>query len=225
MWKKQSKVAVTVSPLVSSAAALVAWLLKAHSEYGEITITSLSGNLPLVAGNMMSLCGPLVLTPLLTFIRPEDFDWNVLKEKIRPDVDPSSGGQSQLQDQDYKSQTELPPVDVSSAHQENSTLLRSRKRSIVASITLTLILLVIWPIPMYASRYVFSKGFFTGWVVVLFLWAFFAASTITLIPVWEGRGAITKSFRAFTGQTEKEVLIGVPVDSVEVVGSATHPKA
>lgn len=225
MWKEQSKLAVIGSPLVSSAAALVAWLLKAHSEYGEITITSLSGNLPLVAGNMMSLCGPLVLTPLLTLMRPEDFDWNELKERIRPDVDRSPDGESEHQDQDHKSQTELPLVDVSLEHQENSTLLRSRKRSIIASISLTLILLVIWPIPMYASGYVFSKGFFTGWVVVLFLWAFFAASTITLIPVWEGRGAITKIFRAFTGQPEKQVLVGVPVDSVEVVGSASHPKA
>ena len=110
-------------------------------------------------------------------------------------------------------------------HQGNFTLLRSRKRSIIASIILTLVLLVVWPIPMYASGYVFLKGFFTGWVVVLFLWAFFAASTITLIPVWEGRGAIMKIFRAFTGQAKQEVLDGVPVENVEVVGSANHPKA
>ncbi len=83
MWKKQSKLAAIVSPTASSAAGLMAWFLTAYTHYGTIDLTTLSSNLPLVAGNMMSLCGPLVLTPLLTYLSPEDFDWEILKTQIK----------------------------------------------------------------------------------------------------------------------------------------------
>ncbi|KAK4617675.1 putative urea active transporter 1, partial [Fulvia fulva] len=215
MWRKQSKAAVIISPLVSSAAALIAWFLKAHTEYGEITVASLSGNLPLVAGNMMALCGPLLLTPLITFIKPQDFDWNIFKERIRPDDTTLAAYQHTIPDPATSVDGPTPEED------ENALLLRSRNRSIVASITLTLSLLILWPIPMYATGYVFSKGFFVGWIVVVFLWAFFAASTITLIPIWEGRKtivAVTKSMfglKAKSNGKREEVIHGLPV---EVVG-------
>ncbi|KIW81909.1 hypothetical protein Z517_04935 [Fonsecaea pedrosoi CBS 271.37] len=69
-------------------------------------------------------------------------------------------------------------------------LLRARRNAIWASIGLTLAYVLLWPIPMYGSRYVLSKHFFIGWIVVTFLWAFYASTVITLLPIWEGRRSI-----------------------------------
>lgn len=188
MWKKQSKAAALISPLLSSAAGLIAWFVKAHTEYGEITIDTLSGNLPLVAGNMMSLCGPIILTPLVTYLRPEDFDWSLFKTQIK------RGDDEHITPEVMATTDAL--VESRISHQEDHeqrderVLLKARKKSIIASITLTLILLVLWPTPMYGTGYVFSKGFFKGWMVIVFLWAFFAASVITIFPIWEGRHSI-----------------------------------
>ena len=52
MWKKQSKLAVIASPLISSAAAIIAWLLTAYTHHGSVTLATTSESLPLVAGNM-----------------------------------------------------------------------------------------------------------------------------------------------------------------------------
>lgn len=188
MWKKQSKAAVLISPLASSAAGLIAWFLKAQQEYGTITITTLSGNLPLVAGNMMALCGPIVLTPLITYLKPEDFDWNLLKTEIKRGDDEHviTENPSSTEDSVESARSSL----ESHAERTEKILLQARRKAIIASITLTLILLIVWPIPMYASGYVFSKGFFTGWTVVVFLWAFFAALVITLLPIWEARKSL-----------------------------------
>ncbi|KAF2162672.1 hypothetical protein M409DRAFT_68968 [Zasmidium cellare ATCC 36951] len=194
MWKKQSKAAVIISPVLSSCAAMIAWFLKAHQEYGEITVASLSGNLPLVAGNMMSLCGPLLLTPLITFIKPDNYDWNLLHDAIRPDDESEPNVHQSESDTSPAPKNETPAVvstiEPPAQDPHESLLLRSRNRAIIASVTLTLCFLILWPIPMYATHYVFSKGFFVGWIVVVFLWAFFASSTITLIPIWEGRESI-----------------------------------
>ena len=52
---------------------------------------------------------------------------------------------------------------------------------------------------MYGTSYVFSKKFFTGWIVVTFIWGFFGAITITLVPLWESRKEIVLFIRAVLG--------------------------
>jgi len=74
-----------------------------------------------------------------------------------------------------------------------------KKASVIAktmTVVLTLSLLLLWPIPMYASGYVFSKGFFTGWVVVGIMWIFFSLGCVGLFPLWEGRDGIAHTIKA-----------------------------
>ncbi|KAJ5703547.1 hypothetical protein N7493_011472 [Penicillium malachiteum] len=159
MWSKQSKIAVIASPLISSVASIMAWLLTAQSTEGDINITTLSANLAL----------------------PENYDFEKFKE-IRPI------GEYQEGDAEYVPLTAEAIATAERHDAHNSKLLfRARKRAIWPSIVMTLVYLILRPIPMYATSYVFSKGFLKGWMVVVFLWAFFAASVITFLPIWESR--------------------------------------
>ena len=189
-WKKQSKLAAIGSPLISSAAALIAWFVQAHVEYKKISITTLSGNLPLVAGNMMSLCGPIVMTPLLTYIKPDNYDWDLLKSiKQADDADEGTAGVEEIKDEETMLTTR-----ETEEEGHSRILLKARTKALVVSVVMTLSYLILWPIPMYGTGYVFSRHFFTGWIVVVFLWAFYAATVITLLPVWEGRKSIAAFF-------------------------------
>lgn len=40
---------------------------------------------------------------------------------------------------------------------------------------------------LYGTAYQFSKKFFTGWVIVSLLWAFFSFGSVTLYPIFEER--------------------------------------
>jgi hypothetical protein len=40
---------------------------------------------------------------------------------------------------------------------------------------------------LYGTAYQFSKKFFTGWVIVSLLWAWFAFFSVTVYPIIEGR--------------------------------------
>ena len=53
----------------------------------------------------------------------------------------------------------------------------------------------LWPMPMYGSGYVFSKEFFTGWVVVGILWLFCSTFCVGLYPLWEGRHSMAHTFK------------------------------
>ncbi|TVY58251.1 putative urea active transporter 1 [Lachnellula cervina] len=221
MWSKQSKFAVIASPTISSACGIIAWLLTARSTEGVLTIATLSTNLPLVAGNMCSLCAPLVLTPLFTFIRPENYDFEKFKE-VKAADDYEDGGDYRVPETDTQMEYAM---EAARTHDEKNEriLFRARKWAIIASIVMTLAYLILWPIPMYATSYVFSKGFFKGWIVVVFLWAFFAAGTITLLPIWESRDSLAKFARYIfsrrISKTGPQVTVGMQPEKNSRSGS------
>lgn len=70
---------------------------------------------------------------------------------------------------------------------EQHKLQRAAKIARSLTVFLTLALLILWPMPMYGSGYIFSKKFFTGWVVVAILWLFCSSFCVALYPLWEGR--------------------------------------
>ena len=70
------------------------------------------------------------------------------------------------------------------------------------------IFVVLWPLPMYGTRYIFSRGFFVGWVVVTFLIAWTASLVIVLMPIWQGRHTLKVFWEYITGLAVKKRLDG-----------------
>ena len=76
---------------------------------------------------------------------------------------------------------------IEEQQKEQHKLKRAAKIARSLTVVLTLSFLILWPMPMYGSGYVFSKKFFTGWVSVGILWLFCSAFCVGLYPLWEGR--------------------------------------
>ncbi|KAI7348944.1 solute symporter family transporter [Hortaea werneckii] len=66
----------------------------------------------------------------------------------------------------------------------------------VAAFVLTFIMDFLVPIPMFLSHYVFSKGFFTAWVVISFLWVFTSTGISVILPIVETMGFLKKFAKA-----------------------------
>ncbi|KAF2808751.1 urea transporter [Mytilinidion resinicola] len=65
---------------------------------------------------------------------------------------------------------------------------RSQKRlALIALIVGTLGFMIILPFTLYGTGYVFSRGFFTGYVVVAFIWAWASFLICVVLPLWESR--------------------------------------
>lgn len=77
--------------------------------------------------------------------------------------------------------------------------------------------------PLYGTKYIFSKQFFTGWVVVGIIWIFFTFIAVVIYPAWESRETLTRVLRLiFTGKHPKGVVHGGETLVVEgTSGSAT----
>lgn len=59
--------------------------------------------------------------------------------------------------------------------------------------------MVVWPLPLYFSGYVFSLFVYSLWVGLAFAWASIAACVIILLPLIESRVGIIQVFKKIAG--------------------------
>ena len=191
-WSGQNRWAATLSPIFGLAAALIAWLVTAQKECGTLDVACTGSNNPMLAGNVVALLSPVVLIPIFTLIFGLDrYDWQSMMAIRRAD------------DHDVADAAGVDIETVPGGHvettdefeEEQRKLVRAGKISKSATIVLTLAFLVLWPMPMYGSGYVFSKPFFTGWVTVGIIWIFGSLGAVGLFPIWEGRKTLASTFR------------------------------
>ncbi|OWP02432.1 urea active transporter [Marssonina coronariae] len=184
MWAGHNKRAATLTPPCGLACALITWLVTASKTCGKLDVACTGSNDPMLAGNVMALLSPLIFTPLFTLIFGLDhYDWASMAA-IRKGDDHDLAVEAHLD-------LELVPGEASTSAAElaleQRNLLRASTLAKGMTVVLTLALLVLWPMPMYGTGYVFSEKFFAGWVVVGIFWLLGSLLCVGVFPVWEGR--------------------------------------
>ncbi|KAH0273614.1 urea active transporter-like protein, partial [Aureobasidium melanogenum] len=197
LWSGQSWAAATFSPIIALACALIGWLVQAKTQYGNLSVASTGSNYPMLVGNVVALLTPVVTIPILSLVfRTEKYDWQSMKDIRRPD------------DSDLTAAAHMDPEllpggahgetaqALAAEEAEQKHLLRASKIARTLTVCLALCFLILWPMPMYGSGYIFSKKFFTGWVVVAIIWLFVTAACVGIYPVFEGRKTIIRTFKS-----------------------------
>lgn len=216
--RKQNWHAATFTPPIATALAIMSWLVCTYLLYTDITVENTFMDDPMLTGNVVALLSPLVIVPVLTLaFKPQNFDWIHLRsirrvdeeeelleaEKLRLDKEELLPVKSQVVSEAH----EIAMHEVDKYAEESARLHRSFKIALTICCALAICFILLWPIPMYGSGYIFSKQFFTGWIVVFFIWSFFTAFTVVLGPIWEGRNELYHTLRGIywdlTGQTWK----------------------
>ncbi|KAJ9247375.1 Sodium:solute symporter family-domain-containing protein [Paecilomyces variotii] len=193
LWKGQNWIAAAASPVLGLGTALGAWLGTTQNLYGDLSVASTGSNYPMLAGNVAALLSPMIYVPILTLVfGSQNYDYESMRA-IRKvdDTDVAAAAHVDI---------ELIPgeVDHHTAAQEAEELRllnRAAKWARILTVFMAISLLVIWPMPMYGSSYVFSKPFFTGWVVVGIIWLFGTSFGVIIYPLWEGRYSIQRVVR------------------------------
>ena len=192
LWSGMNKWAAMLSPPLGLACSLTAWFVTCKAMYGELTIDTLGSNYPMLAGNVVALCSPIIFIPVLTFALGRDhYDWGSMLE-IRKGDDHDLAAAAGID-------LELVPgeqaVDQAVIEKEKALLLRASKIAKITTVVMTLCFLILWPLPMFGSKYVFSKKFFTGWVTVGIMWLFCSLLCVGVYPLWEGRHSCINTTR------------------------------
>lgn len=77
---------------------------------------------------------------------------------------------------------------------EQAKLFRASKIAKTTTGVMTLVLLVLWPMPLYGTGYIFSPSFFAGWVIVGIIWLMCSTMAVGVYPLWEGRESLARNF-------------------------------
>ncbi|EKD18400.1 uncharacterized protein L3040_007574 [Drepanopeziza brunnea f. sp. 'multigermtubi'] len=184
MWAGHNKWAATLTPPCGLACALIAWLVTASKTCGKLDVDCTGSNNPMLAGNVTALLSPLIFTPLFTLIFGlEKYDWASMAA-IRKGDDHDMAAEAHIDLELVPGQTNISASEMAI---EQNKLLRASKIAKTMTVVLTLALLILWPMPMYGTGYVFSEKFFSGWVIVGIIWLIGSLMCVGVFPVWEGR--------------------------------------
>lgn len=149
--------------------AIITWFVVASIDGGEVTIDTLGGDYPMLFGNLVAILSSGVICGIVTFMDPEDYDFEGTRAIAVID-----GGVVEYADE---------------KETDEQALTDAYWFAVSWGSGLSLIIVVIWPISLYASGYVFSEGFFTFWVFLVFAWSICASVTIIFLPIYDFVGS------------------------------------
>ncbi|KFY43311.1 hypothetical protein V495_04016 [Pseudogymnoascus sp. VKM F-4514 (FW-929)] len=178
LWKHQSRAAVIISPILGMLTGIAVWLGSAYGLYGAVTIETTGFALPCVYGTVASAFSPLPYSLLITAFKPQNYDWADFKKEKLAFASSASAPT-----------TDAPSVTIEDLENPESLAVLRRWAYIAAIFSVATFLghWVLWPLPMYASKYIFSKSFFTAWVVVAIIWVWGTLLVAGFYPIFDGR--------------------------------------
>ncbi|KAF2489325.1 hypothetical protein BU16DRAFT_575685 [Lophium mytilinum] len=206
-----------VSPLYMIIAApagticgLAAWLGTTKGMYGEINVTTTFENWSMFAGCTVSLGLPLLIWACMWPFMRTPYDWDKLF--LMQALQPRAGDAVYTYGEDSDLGADWNP----------QGLRQASNWAKIVSVVLCLIFLIIIPFSLYGTGYVFSRNFFTGWTVVVFIWSWCAALLIWCMPVWQSRmqlvGIVKGLFGAMPGRKKASSVEGQDVVEIEHKG-------
>ncbi|KAH8650014.1 SSS family solute:Na+ symporter [Xylariales sp. PMI_506] len=176
-WKGQTRTAAIVSPIVGMICGFSAWFGTAYAYYGEVSIVSTGGTMPCLFGCVTAFFVPLPVSVIISLIKPSTFDYAVFQniKKVKPDSVIAVDGQNE----DTAEETWFTPERIQYMKR------MSRWAAFWSALTITGHVLL-WPLPMYGAKMVFSKELFTAWIVVSFIYLWFTLIVSNIYPLFDG---------------------------------------
>ncbi|GLA80660.1 hypothetical protein AtubIFM56815_001486 [Aspergillus tubingensis] len=179
LWRRQSRAAAILAPILGMATGIGVWLGTAQHFYGAVSVSSTGQILPCVYGTVASAFSPIVYSVVITLVKPQRYDWAEFRkeklglERLDSDSDITVNGPGNEAQQTRSSF-------------DSQELKRWGRIAAFWSIATFLGHWVLWPLPMYGSKYVFGKGFFTAWVIVGIIWLWITMLVAIFYPLIDG---------------------------------------
>ncbi len=177
LWKRTNKVAATVGTVVGFMIAVTTWVSVAASlpEFGgEISLASLGHNYSMLFANIAGIVSGGLIAIIGSLATKSTFDWNDLKDKI--------------------TLVEISTAESALTIEDEDTLKKAFKFSVRGGGLMTLILIIVWPMPLIATNYIFDVMSYGVWVGISILWVIIASAIIIFLPVIEARKGIAQVF-------------------------------
>ena len=179
-WSKTTRGGAVAGALIGVMLSLLTWTSVAASEAdGVVDIASLGGAFPMLYGNVVAILSSGLICVVVSLAQNKKFDWATLNTQLN------------LVAGDM---TEEAKAEIAKREQDEATLKKAFQFSLKGGGILTIICVVLWPMPLYFSGYVFDLGFYSLWVSIAIVWVSVASFCIICIPIIEARQGFAQVF-------------------------------
>jgi len=177
-WSKTTRAGAVAGALIGVMLSLATWTMVAASEAnGVVDIASLGGAFPMLYGNVVAILSSGLICVIISLAQNKKYDWAEMNTHMK------------IVEGDMSDQVK---AEIAQAAQDEETLKKAFKFSVKGGGILTIICVIIWPLPLFFSGYVFDIGFYGMWVGIAIVWVSIAAFTIICMPIYEARGGFAK---------------------------------
>ena len=188
-WSRTTRAGAVSGALIGVVLALITWTGVASAESGGVVdIASLGGAFPMLYGNVVAILSSGLICVVVSLSQRKVYDWKEMNTHMN------------IVEADMSAELK---AEIAQRQQDEATLEKAYKFSLKGGGVLTIICVVLWPLPLYFSGYVFDLGFYSMWVGIAIVWVSIAAFTIICMPIYEARGGFAKVFRGEKAKTSE----------------------
>jgi hypothetical protein len=162
-----------------------------------VNVATLGDDFSMLTGNLIALFFSPIITVVISFISPQNFDWKLLKERtekmlIEDDIDEKDRVSHSvllgLRDEDLvHHEAAVAATAAASAARDVETqdeLTKVLMFSYWFGGGLSLILIIIWPL-LALPQEVFTKSYWGWWVAIAFIWGHCASAITIVYPLYQ----------------------------------------
>ncbi|OCH88015.1 urea transporter [Obba rivulosa] len=201
-WSKANKWGSICGAIAGFFCGLIAWLITtAKLNSNQLNVTTTGGDLEMLAGNLASIGVGGIVTVVTSLIWPESFTFEATRQinvATLQQADEARMSEDDSDDEKKRDSAEVhssPVVSGAAAAEEAReldpvALMKSFKLAARSSVILTLVMLIIIPLPLFFAQTVYGVRGLTVWVVIGMIWAFCSAIAVVLYPLYESREAL-----------------------------------
>lgn len=175
-WEKATATAALCAIFTGQTLAIIAWLVAAQVESGEISVATTGMNVPMLTGNLVAIFSSTFIMIAVSMMNPDNYDWDEMNKGLT------------LVDSDAATTAALDP-----ALYDEELLTNSKNFVMKWGWGLTFIFLIMWPL-LAIPAYDFPKSYFGFWVAISIIWALLASTVSIALPLYEGKEGIMAVF-------------------------------
>ncbi|KAG2081467.1 putative urea transporter [Suillus cothurnatus] len=220
-WSKLTRTGLLCGSIIGAILGMLAWMIgcwKINGELsyitGAITITNLALPISAVCSGLTGFMFSGLITVFVSLLKPNNYDFEGTRaiamlensENNDPDLNVARSAEKR---EKLPSDFEAGPTN--SIAQEDplchDTLQRVFRRAAWYSSAMSVIVILIVPLTMFFTNYVFSERFYIFWVSCSIVWVFMSGTFSVILPLLESRKEMVAILKRLGGLASTKLYI------------------
>ncbi|KAG8830533.1 hypothetical protein FRC17_004740 [Serendipita sp. 399] len=200
-WSKASKMGCIVGAVAGLIAGIIAWMVTTSQLNDKINVVTSGGDYEMLAGNLAAIGVGGLIAVVWSYISPDDFNFDITRAINSPAhvVEVEQSSKEKAASIDSKTEKDIShtvaPVEhevvrLGITEEKDLDPVALDKAFKFAAWSSTVILIILIPLPLFFASTVYDVGSLKAWVIVAMIWAFLAAFTVVIYPLYESKDSL-----------------------------------